>query len=112
MAADAFLKVCGYGRIYDRMKGATSYVKRLGSYHYPRFHVYIYEKGDQVEVNLHLDQKAPVYEGQKAHQGEYNGPLVEKEAQRIFAISRLASNKTSSSSPEKSKIPWWKNLFN
>ena len=36
--------------------------------------------------NLHLDQKKPTYEGHVAHSGEYDGELVEEEAERIRRI--------------------------
>ena len=36
-------------------------------------------------VNLHLDQKAPVYEGAAAHSGEYEGEVVSREAERLKA---------------------------
>ena len=55
---------------------------------YPRFHIYV--KVDDVsretEINLHLDQKKPIYNGTTAHSGEYEGGLVEEEAARIKQI--------------------------
>ena len=55
---------------------------------YPRFHVYV--KVDEVSceavINLHLDQKKPIYKGASAHAGEYKGETVEKEAERIKKI--------------------------
>lgn len=51
---------------------------------YPRLHIYIRKIGEsEFEINLHLDQKKPSYEGSTAHSGEYEGELVEKEAERI-----------------------------
>jgi len=52
---------------------------------YPRFHVYLrYNKiTKEISFDLHLDQRKTVYEGAKAHKGEYEGELVEKEAKRI-----------------------------
>ena len=52
---------------------------------FPRFHVYCVwdQKNKKVSVSLHLDQKAPVYEGATAHGGDYEGPVIEKEGQRI-----------------------------
>jgi hypothetical protein len=32
---------------------------------------------------LHLDQKKPQYKGTRAHNGEYDGPIVEREITRI-----------------------------
>lgn len=50
---------------------------------YPRFHIYLIEKNDILELNLHLDQKKPSYLKQTKHSGEYDGELVEAEKQRI-----------------------------
>lgn len=49
---------------------------------YPRFHLYV-KMGNGTHFNLHLDQKKPIYKGAKAHGGEYEGELVEQEAERI-----------------------------
>jgi len=55
---------------------------------FPRFHIYAKknERGDFV-FNLHLDQKASSYHGSAAHSGEYDGDLVEREAERIRNIT-------------------------
>jgi len=53
---------------------------------YPRFHFYLNIEGKNLIFNLHLDQKKPIYEGAPAHAGEYEGELVEKEAERIKQI--------------------------
>lgn len=50
---------------------------------YPRFHIYLKEAGGEIAINLHLDQKRPVYSQSHAHQAEYEGKLVELEAERI-----------------------------
>ena len=50
---------------------------------YPRFHLYLKIENDNLIFNLHLDQKRPIYKGATAHSGEYEGDLVEKEAERI-----------------------------
>lgn len=60
-----------------------SFVRPLEKSGYPRFHIYIEQKGNELIFNLHLDQKKPVYQGTTAHSGEYDSPLVEREAQRI-----------------------------
>ena len=78
-----FIRRCGYGQIFDRRKGERSYVRRLHGDLYPRFHVYIEEAGDSWALNLHLDQRAPIYAGVTAHAGEYDGEVVEREAERI-----------------------------
>jgi len=50
---------------------------------YPRFHIYLKQAGDRLIFNLHLDQKQPSYNGAHAHSGEYDGPIIENEADRI-----------------------------
>ncbi len=50
---------------------------------FPRFHAYVEEDGDKSTISLHLDAKAPSYQGTSAHAGEYEGPLVEAELARI-----------------------------
>lgn len=78
---------CGYGEIYDRQTDQISYVRRLRSEHYPRFHLYINkEETEELVLNLHLDAKKPSYSGQTAHSGEYDGEVVEREAERIKEI--------------------------
>jgi hypothetical protein len=66
-------------------KGYNEYnmVRKLGYDNYPRFHIYLKQAGDKLIFNLHLDQKQPSYKGSHAHSGEYEGPVVESEADRI-----------------------------
>jgi hypothetical protein len=64
-------------------------VRQIGRNDYPRFHVYIKANLSDKSVlifNLHLDQKKPSYEGAKGHSGDYDGDVVEAEAQRIQSI--------------------------
>lgn len=81
ISSDKLIKRCGYAELKRRI-GEISYVRRLRGYQFPRFHIYI-ENG---YLNLHLDQKAPVYQNVSAHSGEYDGEVVEKEAERIKEI--------------------------
>lgn len=70
----------------DKKDGQFNCVRQIGGSNYPRFHIYFSEKDNsQIEVNLHLDQKAPSYGRQTAHSGEYksDNPLLLAEAQRI-----------------------------
>ncbi len=82
---------------------------------YPRFHIYVSREtphllrtalsaknkvspqkvrdetlrpgsGQAIIINLHLDQKKPIYRGTPAHSAEYEGRVVEKEAERIKKI--------------------------
>ena len=77
------LRKAGYSYFKDPQSGEESFVARLGPDFYPRFHLYLKEKGDQIEFSLHLDQKKASYDGSSMHNGEYDGPTVEKEAERI-----------------------------
>ena len=76
------------GYHYD---GQDPRTKEMRFYHslssalYPRFHIYctLDKSSKTLTINLHLDQKAPSYDGSSAHSGEYDGPLIEKEADRL-----------------------------
>lgn len=81
------LRRCGYAEIFDFRGQETSYVKRLSREFYPRFHAYPQETPEGgLTINLHLDMKKPSYEGFTAHSGEYEGPLLDKEAERVKSI--------------------------
>ena len=53
---------------------------------FPRFHLYVKEMAGEFLFNLHLDQKKPSYGEETAHSGEYDGEVVESEAQRIMGV--------------------------
>lgn len=83
----------GYKPIGTTEKGEMNCVRPMGA-DYPRFHIYVKEDlpaGRQESLgersiltfSLHLDQKRPVYEGVTAHGGDYEGEVVQDEAQRI-----------------------------
>ena len=76
----------GYAEFRDPRTGEISYTRRLGTHFYPRFHVYIEEQGNGMRVNLHLDQKQPSYPGFRKHSGEYSGPTVEAEMERLNGL--------------------------
>lgn len=73
-------------------KGTGEYnlVRKLGINNYPRFHAYVEQRGTDFIFKLHLDQKQPSYSGSHAHNGEYFGPLVDEEIDRIKQL--LTSN--------------------
>lgn len=75
----------GYASFRDPRTGEFSYVRRLGTGFYPRFHLYLEERGNELVLNLHLDQKKPSYGVGHMHSGEYDGQTVEREAARIVA---------------------------
>ena len=64
----------------DEDRSQLSFVKpRRG---YPRFHIYLKPESDLV-FTFHLDQKKTIYKGTTAHSGEYDGKIIEEEANRI-----------------------------
>ncbi len=76
------LRDCGY-RLHP--KYGDSYIRPISrSGFYPRWHLYLHNKGDIYFFNLHLDQKQVSYHGQTAHSGDYDDALVKTEAQRII----------------------------
>ncbi|MFZ2970370.1 MAG: hypothetical protein WA063_04440 [Minisyncoccia bacterium] len=73
----SFLRKCGYAPFYE------SYIRTLSASGYPRYHVYTAEDDEKYILNLHIDQKRPSYGKETAHSGEYEGKVVEDEADRI-----------------------------
>ncbi len=61
--------------------------RRLDVGHYPRFHLFVKQEQDKVIFSLHLDQKKPSYAGTTAHKGEYQGEIIQREADRIKKIA-------------------------
>lgn len=82
---------CGYRPIGSTPQGEGNFVRSFHGMEYPRFHLYIKNHGENAFLfSLHLDQKKPSYAGSTAHSGEYQGELVEAEAERIkHSIERL-----------------------
>lgn len=75
-------RLLGYKSLGDR-NDEFNFVRSISDNNYPRFHLYVKKEKDALIFNLHLDQKRPSYEGAVAHSGEYDGELVEQEAERI-----------------------------
>lgn len=69
--------------------GEESFARPISGQPYPKFHIYIEETDSGWVLKLHLDQKKPSYEGSGAHSGEYEGPVVEQETERIKHIFGL-----------------------
>ncbi|MEK7124706.1 MAG: hypothetical protein AAB877_03455 [Patescibacteria group bacterium] len=90
--ANSIMRHIGYMPAFFQKAGEFSIVRKIDRNEYPRFHLYIKEsKSYKLEAksytfNLHLDQKKPSYEGQTGHSGDYDGPVVENEAERIKQI--------------------------
>jgi len=109
------LRRMGYGEQRTRA-GQISYVKRVAGERFPRYHAYVEDLNDGIQVNLHIDQKESSYEGTSAHAGEYEGPLVEREMTRISGFvngllrESVTPPYTSTTSSEKKK-GFWGTLF-
>lgn len=75
---------------YQPSPQRDSYVRRLSSAAYPRFHLYL-DKTEQniCYLSLHLDQKKISYQGQTAHSGDYDGSIVSDEKDRIISALHL-----------------------
>ena len=71
------------GYLFQRENQFVRLLERSG---YPRFHLYIKENKEEIILNLHLDQKRPVYKTAHDHAAEYEGKVVETEAERIKQI--------------------------
>src|ERR1700690_3614481 len=82
------MRTLGYRPAYFQKPGETSIVRLIGRQEYPRFHAYITQRGADMNFSLHLDQKKPSYEGQTGHSGDYDGSVVEGEAERIKSLLR------------------------
>ena len=65
-----------------------NFIRPLEAGGFPRFHIYLKVdlRTQNLIFNLHLDQKRPIYKGVSAHSGEYEGEIVETEAERIKKI--------------------------
>jgi hypothetical protein len=90
--AAQILRRAGYHEFVDPKTHKVSYVRSIGQRgYYPRFHIYMKEVDGELTLDLHLDQKKPSYRRSRAHAGEYDGPIVEGEVQRIVQILDAAS---------------------
>jgi hypothetical protein len=84
------MRRCGYApEGQDAVTGELKWTRPLVGRRYPRFHVYsrVSPNNTKAILELHLDQKQPSYEGSRAHSGEYDGPVVERESRRIQQIT-------------------------
>ncbi|MDO8474366.1 MAG: hypothetical protein Q7S62_02380 [bacterium] len=86
----SIMRHCGYApEGADESTGEQKWTRPLMGRRYPRFHIYsrISPDNTRATLELHLDQKQPSYQGSRAHSGEYDGPVVEREAKRIQQIT-------------------------
>ncbi len=84
------MREIGYAEHANRITGIVSYERALQGQAYPRFHIYPTARTEMLVLALHLDQKQPSYQGTHAHGGEYDGPTVEAEAERIRRALHLS----------------------
>lgn len=90
MSAERLLLRAGYHAHNDPRTGEHSLAKRLfAAGHFPKYHAYLEVRSGGLVVNLHLDQKQPSYSGGHMHSGEYEGPLLERERDRILKALSL-----------------------
>lgn len=75
---NAFMRRAGYVPHRD------SFVRVLGAGGFPRLHVYVHDEPERYVLNLHIDQKRPSYGEETAHSGDYEGPVLDQEADRIM----------------------------
>ncbi|MEI8360619.1 MAG: hypothetical protein WCG01_00600 [bacterium] len=114
MSGHEILQRFGYAHITSYHTGKDSYAKRVSRDHFPRYHCYIKEIGNQITFSLHIDQKQASYQGQSAHAGEYDGPLVEAEINNlknhiVNMIQQVSNAKAAKQIvKDEKKIPWWK----
>ena len=76
----------GYVIIDAKNNVEYNLVRKLTGNNYPRFHIYVKQRGEYFDFSLHLDKKQPSYSGSHAHSGEYEGPVVETESDRIKQV--------------------------
>ncbi|MFH1401351.1 MAG: hypothetical protein ABIG40_00020 [Parcubacteria group bacterium] len=67
----------------DEKTGELNFMHPIRGNAFPRFHIFLKINGQDLIFNLHLDQRAPIYKGAIAHEGEYSGKLIKEEAERI-----------------------------
>lgn len=110
------LRQAGYAPFRDPVTGDESFIIRLTSEFYPRFHLYVEEKGSEVIFSLHLDQKKPSYGSGPAHGGEYEGSTVEREMRRIDSWVQATKDEmidepAHAEVKHADKKSWWKKMF-
>jgi hypothetical protein len=79
----SLMRRAGYALERARDTGEISFARRLSGIPFPRFHAYTEESNRGLVIKLHLDQKAPTYQGSSAHAGEYDGETLKHEIERI-----------------------------
>ena len=88
----------GYVIIDTAENGQYNLVRKLSLGNYPRFHIYAQQQGRNLNISLHLDQKAPRYEGGHAHAGEYayskhRRAGADNPLERVFRVAMRSRNR-------------------
>jgi hypothetical protein len=78
------LRRAGYFYIFNQKSQQGSFIKKLTTQPYPRFHLYITEKPTEIVFDLHLDQSATRQKGQIAHRADYESEQVKEELTKIY----------------------------
>ncbi len=84
--SNSIMRQIGYMPAFFQNPGEIIIIRKVGRNDYPRFHLYIKQSGQDFAFNLHIDQKKASYEGSTGHSGDYDGPVVEGEAERIKSL--------------------------
>ena len=116
---ETLMRRCGYAKQIDKRLSKISYFKRLGSQHFPKFHVYINTE-EPFELDIHLDHKSHTYEGQAMHGGDYDSQQVRAEALYLWNTvreqagrgeSNMSGYKELDMNNEEDKPSLWKSIF-
>lgn len=80
------LRRAGYA--FQRAEGdEMSFVRPLARAGYPRFHMYAHMSGQDLIINIHLDQKKETYGAGTRHHGEYEDDgALKAEVARLRSI--------------------------
>jgi len=84
-----FMRKAGYYPLQPKSKtNQAGFIRKISSGEYPRFHAYVKKnKRGVLEINLHLDQKKPVFKKSHSHAAEYDTQIVKKEIARIKILA-------------------------
>ena len=115
-----FMRRAGYG-LQKEAGGEIAFVRRVSGSPFPRYHAYVTEQqgmaaaGQQgrreLTINLHVDQKAPTYGRGSAHSGEYDGPLIQQECDRLRALAQSLVTPPPAPKPPEEKKGFFGRLF-
>ena len=71
---------------YTNRQGVESFVRRIHGSEFPRYHLYVNKENEhELMCSVHIDQRAPSYQGTSAHGGDYDSPQVLEEIERLQA---------------------------